>query len=55
MLFAGISIFIVVARGITRLVSARLNSGTVDPRVAAVKFRLSLVAQLTQSKLLLIF
>jgi len=55
MLFVGISIVILVSEVITGIVPAGLNRGTVQPRIAAAKFVLSLITQLAQRKLLLRF
>jgi hypothetical protein len=55
MLFVRIPIVILVSGVIAEIVPAGLNRGTVQPRIATVKFGLSLVTQLAQRKLLLRF
>ncbi len=54
MFFMGISIVVLVGRVITGICSARLRR-TIQTRIAAAKFALSLVAQLAQCELLLGF
>jgi hypothetical protein len=55
MFFVVISIVVLVGRVIAGIVSARLSGRTIHARIAAGEFCLSLVAQLTQCKLLLVF
>jgi hypothetical protein len=55
MLFVGISIVVLVSRVIARIVSAALNRGTIQARIATAQFGLPLVTQLAQRKLLLRF
>ena len=55
MLFVRISIIILVPRIIAGIVSAGLNGRTVQPRIAAAQRALSLVTQLAEFNLLLVF